>query len=522
MWEVMAIDILRSTNPALSLSSCVEEGLPPNNLFYGKPSPFGLSNHTQSTPLFYGDNSSRSKSAPPTELHWRETSSDSSLMMENLRGYSYELKRNSNKFHRGTSSSSSSPNYGNPDVDVERRVFEGPLNCVAVTDTDSNFVSDDNGAEASKFRSPNNKSQPSTEDHPSGSLPSTSSGRQSSSKESSEGVLVLRPNPVKTVPPTSSRVMTGVLAPSPIVSAIPFVHNSPKPVRPVALSPHQEPQNKLKPKELTITNESNQTGNKAWCEESSVAVRVSKDNDRAKEKKRQAELRRLQELQCNFPISSSNSSSAKMRTAGRVGGSSLPPPRSRRESNEPATRNMKSTPIFERLVTDEVRELQSYARMVENQNVELDKMRQCQKDLERRLQDESKKNEQLEATLEVREREWIERFLELENEIKTLDSVVRSEQHKNKLLVDKIRKKEQDIQGMLKTKYDHEATAARSVRSFRQPERETRSTQSSNVSWKTSEAIAHRSPDDHLRALGTAEKVRERNTRHLLMDFFGL
>ena len=45
-----------------------------------------------------------------------------------------------------------------------------------------------------------------------------------------------------------------------------------------------------------------------------------------------------------------------------------------------------------------------------------------------------------------------EYFEELEREIKRLGGVVRAEENKNKSLVDQIRKKDQDIQGMLKKK----------------------------------------------------------------------
>jgi len=70
--------------------------------------------------------------------------------------------------------------------------------------------------------------------------------------------------------------------------------------------------------------------------------------------------------------------------------------------------------------------------------------------------------------------------------------------------------------------YDHEAANSRSVRNFRGPERDRPVVSSSNAFSKSPEANAHTDPHKYLRDLGSAGEVRERNTRHLLMDFFGL
>lgn len=110
------------------------------------------------------------------------------------------------------------------------------------------------------------------------------------------------------------------------------------------------------------------------------------------------------------------------------------------------------TPMFERLVTEEVLELKAYVRIVENQNKRLEELERIHGELEHRLQKESRERKHLEDTLEAREREWTEKFDRLESERNHWKKVVEAEQTKNSRLIDQVVRKDQDIHRMLQRK----------------------------------------------------------------------
>jgi hypothetical protein len=121
------------------------------------------------------------------------------------------------------------------------------------------------------------------------------------------------------------------------------------------------------------------------------------------------------------------------------------------------------TPLFERLVTEEVQELKAYARIIENQNRRLAELERVHGDLENRLESESRGRVQLETTLEEREREWALKFKELEADRDHWKDVVRVEQTKNGRLIDQVVRKDQDIHRMLQRKVRH-ASRSRQVK----------------------------------------------------------
>jgi hypothetical protein len=110
------------------------------------------------------------------------------------------------------------------------------------------------------------------------------------------------------------------------------------------------------------------------------------------------------------------------------------------------------TPLFERLVTEEVQEIKSYARIIENQQHRLVELERVHGDLEARLESESNGRKMLENTLEAREREWANKFEELSKERDHWKEVVQLEQTKNARLIDQVVRKDQDIHRMLQRK----------------------------------------------------------------------
>jgi hypothetical protein len=110
------------------------------------------------------------------------------------------------------------------------------------------------------------------------------------------------------------------------------------------------------------------------------------------------------------------------------------------------------TPLFERLVTEEVQELKSCLRMIDNQQRRLNELERVHGDLENRLEQESRGRAQLETTLEQREREWAEKFKELETDRDHWMQVVKLEKSKNDKLIHQVYRKDQDIHRMLQRK----------------------------------------------------------------------
>jgi len=214
----------------------------------------------------------------------------------------------------------------------------------------------------------------------------------------------------------------------------------------------------------------------------------------------------------------------------------------RRATEEDEPHSMPPTPLFERLVTEEVQELKAYARIIENQNRRLAELERVHGDLESRLQIEARTRQQLEATLEAREREWAKQLEQLESDRNHWRGLVQAEETKNTRLMEEVMRKEQEIRRMLQRKvrknvwvlinflsqhltfllfcdvqYDNEG--GRSVRGMR-------GTSHSDKGEASRSPEMHRadfqSPHDILKASGSAEKARLRNTRGLLLDFFGM
>jgi hypothetical protein len=110
------------------------------------------------------------------------------------------------------------------------------------------------------------------------------------------------------------------------------------------------------------------------------------------------------------------------------------------------------TPLFERLVTEEVQELKSYVRIVENQNRRLAELERVHGDLEARLETESRIRQKVEATLEAREKEWAEKFAHIASDRDYWKKMNEEEKRKNARLLEQVVRKDQDIHRMLQRK----------------------------------------------------------------------
>ena len=110
------------------------------------------------------------------------------------------------------------------------------------------------------------------------------------------------------------------------------------------------------------------------------------------------------------------------------------------------------TPLFERLVTEEVQELKTYAQIVERQNQELAKQKKVQEDLEARLRSETRRRKELESTLEEQERLWSEKFVALEMQRDAAEKKFQEEESKTKKLINQVQRKDRDIHDFFKKK----------------------------------------------------------------------
>mmetsp|Transcript_3314 Transcript_3314/g.7866 ORF Transcript_3314/g.7866 Transcript_3314/m.7866 type:complete len:289 (-) Transcript_3314:267-1133(-) len=188
------------------------------------------------------------------------------------------------------------------------------------------------------------------------------------------------------------------------------------------------------------------------------------------------------------------------------------------------------TPLFQRLVTEEVQELKAYARIIENQNRRLVELERIHGDLENRLELEARGRAQLETTLERRERSWTMKYHDLEKDRDQWKSVVSQEEAKNARLFDQVVRKDQDIHRMLQRKYDNqrETGPGQQIRNMRHNERQSQGTsprQAPHNQDPTHQRMGsdlNKSPHEILATTGSMETVRIRNVTTLLNDFFAI
>ena len=119
---------------------------------------------------------------------------------------------------------------------------------------------------------------------------------------------------------------------------------------------------------------------------------------------------------------------------------------------ENAPHSSQPTPLFERLVTEEVQELKNCLRMIDSQQRRLHELEKVHGDLEARLELESRERSQLETTLEEREREWASKFQHLEADRDLLQHLKEQEESKTKRLMEQLNRKGQEIHRMLQRK----------------------------------------------------------------------
>jgi len=222
---------------------------------------------------------------------------------------------------------------------------------------------------------------------------------------------------------------------------------------------------------------------------------------------------------CNSSLPSSRISAKKQQSLGG----------SINSASASSANNIHPTPLFQRLVSEEVQELKAYARIIETQNRRLAELERVHGDLEARLEVQSNRRMELEKTLEDRERNWAEQIEELKKDKEEWKKLVHVERTKNARLMDQVVRKDQDIHRMLQRKYDHQQRHDAANTSIRNAPRTLSKSSSAQVNGETTPknfnaetSSNHESPQVILNANGSPADVRERNVANVLLDFFGL
>ena len=201
------------------------------------------------------------------------------------------------------------------------------------------------------------------------------------------------------------------------------------------------------------------------------------------------------------------------------------------------------TPLYERLVTEEVKELKEYVRLIEQQSRRISDLEKIHLDLEKRLEVETTQRSKLEYTLQYRERYWKSTTTKLEGERSKMENSVKEEKIKVERLLDMVNRLQNEIQSMIKNKFNpSRPDGLVSSNSSGGGVKRVASAQAGNRSRSGSVASVsrgdghhqntsagnrittkrHIGPHELLAYNGSAEAVRERNAFTSLLDFFGM
>lgn len=200
--------------------------------------------------------------------------------------------------------------------------------------------------------------------------------------------------------------------------------------------------------------------------------------------------------------------------------------------NEPSPSIPSVTPMFQRLVTDEVQELKTYTRIIEEQNRRVTELERRTTDLEKRLAKANRDKADLERTLEFRETEWRNKFDRLESDRDHQKELVEQEKRMNSKLNYQVVQMEQEIHKFLTRKYPPQRDNAitNSMRNVRMVQSDRTSPSLGSGPKKQSPSSPglndrqkqFKSPREILENDGRVEVVRKRNISSSLLDFFGM
>jgi hypothetical protein len=184
------------------------------------------------------------------------------------------------------------------------------------------------------------------------------------------------------------------------------------------------------------------------------------------------------------------------------------------------------TPLFDRLLSEEVQEIKRYAKIIQNQNQRLAELEDIHHNLEERLEMQTKERMELEEKLSENERKWEMRCAELEKERDDALKNVDMEKSANKGLIEHVKRTNQEMQrrkyGTGPQRHPHQRENLRP----RGGEADIRRAPSERISpllgKMNNKSHMHESPHELLASSGNTEAVQQRNVTNSLLDFFGI
>ena len=218
---------------------------------------------------------------------------------------------------------------------------------------------------------------------------------------------------------------------------------------------------------------------------------------------------------------------------------SIPTPTSQNSpaaSPVPTTAGQSHTPLYERLVTEEVKELKEYVRVIEQQSRRISDLEKIHLDLEKRLEAETTQRQKLEHTLQHRERHWKSMVDKTEEERSKMENNVKEEKIKVERLLDMVNRLQNEIQSMIKNKFNpsqahannnngggiKRVTSGQSGNRLRSESAASGRNEGHQSNSSRNVTKRHIGPHELLAYNGSAEAVRERNALTSLLDFFGM
>ena len=119
-------------------------------------------------------------------------------------------------------------------------------------------------------------------------------------------------------------------------------------------------------------------------------------------------------------------------------------------------RSLTNTPLYDRLVSEEVKDLKEYIRITENLSRRVIELEKIHYDLEHRLEEEQLKVQNLEHTLRQREMSWKGQCETLQTEKTQAQKLVKEEKLKVEKLLEMVNRLQNEIRNMIINKFSHD------------------------------------------------------------------
>jgi hypothetical protein len=119
-------------------------------------------------------------------------------------------------------------------------------------------------------------------------------------------------------------------------------------------------------------------------------------------------------------------------------------------------RSVTNTPLYDRLVSEEVKDLKEYIRITENLSRRVIELEKIHFDLEHRLEEEQIKVQNLEHTLRQREKLWSGTCDTLQKEKTQAQKFVKEEKLKVEKLLEMVNRLQNEIRNMIMNKFSHD------------------------------------------------------------------